>query len=103
MKHFRIEWLDGAATQGFMEVDDVGNFVRLTDLDGNTVNPPYPDPSYRTLDTAPATPPAWALTNGEKITAKEALKTEVEAALKSGLITDADLTTWQAEAAAAVP
>lgn len=98
MRHYRIEFLDDVKTPGFMETTDAGDLVRLTDVDGNTLDE-LPHTSYRTLDTKPSKTPDWASTNGEKITAKEALKAEYVAAVKAGTVTTADVAAWNAEAA----
>lgn len=58
MRYFRIEFLDAAATPGFMEVTDEGDFSRLSDVDGNTLSV-LPHSSYRTLDTIEAEKPVW--------------------------------------------
>jgi hypothetical protein len=58
MKYYRIEFLDDAATHGFMEIDEYGVCVRLTSLDGETLKN-IPHHSYRTLDLEPVDSPAW--------------------------------------------
>lgn len=58
MRYFRIVFLDEAATPGFMEVTDEGDFSRLSDVAGNTLSE-LPHSSYRTLDTTEAQNPVW--------------------------------------------
>lgn len=68
MRYHEIVFFDGVSieesantSKGYLEVDDNGNPVRLTDVDGNTLDDDTaPKGSYSTIGTKPVAPPSWA-------------------------------------------
>jgi len=59
MRYMKIEFEYGHQGQGYQEIDsNMDHVIRLTDLDGNTLNlePPY---GYYIIDKDPPTP-TWA-------------------------------------------
>ena len=69
MKYYDIIFFDGASieasantTPGFMEVSDAGDFIRLTNISGDTFTPEtIPPGSYSTTGFEPCAKPAWGL------------------------------------------
>jgi hypothetical protein len=104
--YYKITFFDGATiessvttTPGYMEVDDNGVYVRLTDLDGNTYTAStIPPGSYSTTEFEPCALPLWA-DSADKTKLSDALEVQYKFAVRSGAIAAGTATKWEAEVA----